>query len=85
MDRSATTVALYSCVTLADQKAKQALTMDSSAQPVSLHSAISRIRQTALGPDTQHTSTAAVYTKYSEQRVPVLLKAVRTEPSRHRP
>jgi len=54
---------------LADQKTKEASTVDSSAQPVvSLSSAVSCIKQIILDPETQHTWTAAVYTECSEQR-----------------
>jgi len=54
---------------LADLKAKTASQLQSSAaRPISLSSAISRIKQIITDPPIQHARTAAVYVDYSVQR-----------------
>jgi len=53
----------------AEQKAKEASRLDTTARPASLRSAfVSCIKQNILGPEIQHSRTAAVYADHSGQR-----------------
>jgi len=53
----------------ADQKAKEASRLDTTTRPASLRSAfVSCIKQNILGPEIQHSRTAAVHADHSGQR-----------------